>query len=74
MAARPKAKQIAVPEFPVRVVGTLDGRKVTRTAHSIIALRQLETEGFTLEPVRKSSEQSDSQSDVSDNKSPKSTT
>lgn len=41
-------------EFPVRVSKGTGDDKVTRTAHSPIALAQLQTEGFKIEGERRS--------------------
>ena len=41
-------------EFPVRVSKGTGDNKVTRTAHSPIALAQLQTEGFKIEGERRS--------------------
>lgn len=40
-------------EFPVRVSKGTGDNKVTRTAHSPIALAQLQTEGFKIEGERR---------------------
>lgn len=40
-------------EFPVRVTKGTGDDKVTRTAHSPIALAQLQTEGFKIEGERR---------------------
>lgn len=43
---------MAAQDFPVRVTKGTGKDKIVRTAHSVIALRQLETEGFKVEKVK----------------------